>query len=121
MYVPLQFSMNNQWYFTRFRFSKNKLFVEGEEPISSSINIYLCIKNNSFFKMASTEAELDNLYPSWKTRLNWISFGNFTQGDLDGLKVQWFQDDFVNRGLLQDIWTRHHDRNQGKKSSTSYY
>ncbi len=66
--------------------------------------------------MASSETDLDNLYPTWKTTgLIWVAFGNFIQSDVDALKKHWFAADPVKKGLLQDIWTRHHDRNQSKQ------
>ena len=67
--------------------------------------------------MASSVIDLDALYPNWNANgLTWIAFGNFTQTDIDGLKIQWFPKDAERRGRLQDIWTRHHDRQQGIKS-----
>ena len=64
--------------------------------------------------MASSVIELDALAPNWHANgLTWIAFGNFTQTDIDGLKIEWFPKDAERRGRLQDIWIRHHDRQQG--------
>eukprot|EP01036_Dinobryon_divergens_P042723 gene42723-56789_t len=63
--------------------------------------------------MASSVIDLDALYPNWHANgLTWIAFGNFSQTDIEGLKIQWFPKDAERRGRLQDIWTRHHDRQQ---------
>ena len=64
--------------------------------------------------MASSVIDLDALYPNWHANgLTWIAFGNFSPTDIEGLKIQWFPKDAERRGHLQDIWTRHHDRQQG--------
>ena len=58
--------------------------------------------------------DLEALAPNWNANgLTWIAFGNFTENDIEGLKFQWFPDDAEKRGRLQDIWTRHHERQQG--------
>ena len=61
--------------------------------------------------MSSSEEELTHIYQNWNSgRLTWAKFGNFNQNDIDRLKVQWFPNDAVSGGLLQDIWFRHPNR-----------
>ena len=68
--------------------------------------------------MASSVADLTALVPNWYSGgLTWDDFGACTQTDIDGLKTLWFPNDVVNQIKLQGIWTRHHDRQQGKINS----
>jgi hypothetical protein len=68
--------------------------------------------------MTSSESDLTALKGDWKViGLTWAQFGDFTQDDIDGLKLQWFPEDALKRGQLQSIWINHHDRKQGKLKS----
>jgi hypothetical protein len=68
--------------------------------------------------MISTEGDLTALKGNWRdSGLTWDDFGACTQSQLDGLNALWFPNDVVNQIKVQDIWTRHHDRQQGKFNS----
>ena len=61
----------------------------------------------------STPEDLTNLKANWlDSGLNWLELGDFTQADIDGLKMLWFPKNAIKRGKLQSIWTRHHIRQQ---------
>jgi hypothetical protein len=61
--------------------------------------------------MSSSEQELSDLYQGWNSDgLTWVAFGNSTQEDLNGLKNSWFPENPVRRTKVQDIWTRHPNR-----------
>ena len=72
--------------------------------------------------MASTEGDLTALKGDWKdSGLTWVQFGDFSQDDINGLKLQWFPQDAVKRGQLQSVWIKHHDRQQGKCNSVRFH
>jgi hypothetical protein len=74
--------------------------------------------NSLLLKMSfSSAAELDNLNVNWnENAFSWEAFGNLIQSDVERFKDLWFpiseQLSVVNRGKLQDIWTRHPNRQQ---------
>ena len=72
--------------------------------------------------MASTEGDLTALKGNWRDGgLTWDDFGACTQNDLDGLKNLWFPDNVVNQIKIRGIWSRNHDRHQGKFNSLFQY
>ena len=67
--------------------------------------------------ITSTEDELTDLKANWRDfGLKWENLGDFTQGDIDELKDQWFLDNALKRGQLQSIWARHYRHSTHKGS-----
>ena len=59
----------------------------------------------------STQAELAALKADWNEEgLSWEAFGNCSETDIEGIKMQWFPDNAVRRGRIHDVWVRHPNR-----------